>query len=78
VLHALATVIAAAEAGEEESSKTLFYVAGGLLVVFAVIVSALGISRHETFPPSPGAARGVMALATVLVVFTMAAAVVTG
>jgi hypothetical protein len=75
----LATLIAAAaEAGEEESSKTLFYVMGVLLTVFAVIVSAIGIRRHGTFPPSAGAARGLMALAAVLVALTMAAAVVTG
>jgi hypothetical protein len=73
----LATLMAAAEAGEEESSKTLFYVMGAVLAAFAVIVSAIGIRGHETFPPSGGAARGVMALAAVLVVLTMAAAVVT-
>jgi hypothetical protein len=74
----LATLMAAAEAGEEESSKTLFYVTGSVLAVFAVIVSAIGIRAHETFPPSQGAARGVMALGAVLVVLTLAAAVVTG
>ena len=74
----LATLIAAAEAGEEEGSKTLFYVLGAVLAAFAVIISVIGIRGHETFPPSAGAARGVMALATVLVVLTMAAAVVTG
>ncbi len=74
----LATLIAAAEAGEEESSKTLFYVMGAVLAAFAVIISAIGIRGHETFPPSAGAARGVMAIAGVLVVLTMAAAVVTG
>jgi hypothetical protein len=73
----LSTLMAAAEAGEEESSKTLFYVMGAVLAAFAVIVSAIGIKRHETFPPSEGAARGVMALAAVLVALTMAAAVVT-
>ena len=57
----LTTLIAAAEAGEEESSKTLFYVMGGVLAAFAVIISAIGIRGHETFPPSRGAARGVMA-----------------
>ena len=74
----LATLIAAAEAGEEESSKTLFYVTGAVLAAFAVIIAAIGIRGHETFPRTAGAARGVMALATVLVVLTMAAAVVTG
>jgi hypothetical protein len=73
----LATLIAAAEAGEEESSKTLFYVMGGVLAAFAVVISAIGIRGHETFPPSQGAARGVMTLAGVLVVLTLAAAIIT-
>jgi hypothetical protein len=74
----LATLIAAAEAAEEEGSKTLFYVSGSILAVFAVIVSAIGIRSHETFPPSQGAARGIMTLAAVLVTLTLAAAVFTG
>ena len=74
----LSTLMAAAEAGEEESSKTLFYVAGAILAVFAVVISAIGIRGHETFPPSKGVARGVMVLAAVLVAFTMASAVLTG
>jgi hypothetical protein len=73
----LATLMAAAEAGEEKSSKTLFYVMGSVLAAFAVIISVIGIRRHERFPPSEGAARGVMALAALLVALTMAAAVVT-
>jgi hypothetical protein len=76
VLHALIT-LAAAEGGEE-SSKALFYVFGGLLAVFAVVVSAYGISRRETFPAGQGQARGVIALALVLVMAAMAAAVITG
>jgi hypothetical protein len=75
VLHALIT-FAATEG--EESSKTAYYVAGGALAAFAVVISAIGISRHETFPPSKGAARAVMALATLLVAITMASAVFTG
>jgi len=74
VLHAL--IIFAAEAEAEESSQTLFYVTGGVLVLYAIIVSAIGITRRETFPPSQGAARGVMALGAVLVLATMAAAVI--
>jgi uncharacterized membrane-anchored protein YitT (DUF2179 family) len=76
-LPAVLTVIAAA-AEHEETSKTLFYVAGAILAAFAVIVSAVGIRGHETFPPSKGAARAVMALAAVLVAFTMFSAVITG
>ncbi len=73
----LGTLMAAAEAGEEESSKTLFYVMGSVLAVFAVIVSAIGIRAHETFPPSQGAARGIMTLASVLVALTLASAILT-
>jgi hypothetical protein len=75
VLHALITF---AQAEHEESSKTLFYIAGILLAAFAVIVSAVGIARHETFPPGRAAARGVMALAVVLVLFAVSSAVITG
>ena len=76
MLHALFT-LAAAEGGEE-SSKALFYICGGLLAVFAVVVSAIGIARRDEFPAGQGQARGVMALAAVLVLATMAAAVITG
>jgi hypothetical protein len=62
----------------EEASKTPYYIAGIALASFAVIISAIGISRHETFPSSPGAARAVMGLALVLVAATMASAVLTG
>jgi hypothetical protein len=75
VLYALFT-LAAAEGGEE-SSKALFYICGGLLAVFAVVVSAVGITRRDTFPAGKSQARGVMALAALLVLATMAAAVVT-
>jgi hypothetical protein len=62
----------------EEASKTPYYIAGIALASFAVIISAIGISRHETFPSSPRAARAVMGLALVLVAATMASAVLTG
>jgi hypothetical protein len=76
VLHALTIVFAAVE-GEEESSKTLFYIAGGVLAVFAVLISTLGISRIGTFPSSKGQARGVIGLAALLVVAAMASAIIT-
>jgi hypothetical protein len=79
VLTTLASLFAAAaEAEHEEPSKTLFYVAGIALTVFALIIAAIGIRGHEHFPPSKGAARGVMLLAAALVAFTMASAVITG
>jgi hypothetical protein len=79
VLSALATLLAVAEAVEEEEpSKTAYYVAGIALVVFALVVAALGIRGHESFPPGKGAARAVMGLAVLLVAITMASAVLTG
>ena len=72
-----ALITFAAEEGAEPS-KTLFYICGGLLAVWAVVVSAIGIRAHETFPPSKSAARGVMTISIVLVVLAMASAVITG
>ena len=74
----LATLIAFAAEEGAEPNKTLFYVCGGALVAFAVIVGGLGVMRHENFPPSAGAARGIMLLAAALVALTMASAVITG
>jgi len=71
-MHAL--LVAAAE--HAEPSKTAFYIAGGALAAWAVILSAFGLSRPD-FPDSSGAARGVMAISTVLVIGAMIAAVAT-
>jgi hypothetical protein len=76
MLHA--TLTFAAEAAGDEPSKAAFYVAGGLLALWAVLVSAMGIARHEEWPSTDGAARGVMGLSVVLVVAAMATAVLTG
>jgi hypothetical protein len=63
----LLTVIAAAE----ESSETPFFIAGIVLVVFALAISAVGFTRPQ-FPGSDGATRGVIGLGAVLVLLTMA------
>ena len=76
MLHAL--ILLAQEHVEEEASKTPYYIAGGVLAAFAVIISAIGIRAHETFPRSKGARNGVIALAALLVAATMASAVLTG
>ena len=68
----MATLIAAAE-----GSKLAFYVCGGLLVVWAIVVSVIGIRADDTFPSSRGALRGVMAISVVLILAAMATAVLT-
>ena len=74
MLHALITF--AAEEGAE-SSKTLFYICGSALAIWAVVVSAIGIRAHETFPPTKSAQRGLMAISVVLILAAMASAVLT-
>jgi hypothetical protein len=69
-------VTALIAAAEEEPSKVPFYIAGALLVVFALGVSALGL-RSATFPPSRGVRSGLIGLAAVLVAAAMATAVLT-
>ena len=73
----LHTLILAAIEGGQETSKTAFYVLGAMLAAWAVIVSAVGIMRHETFPPSSGAKAAVMTITALLVVATMASSILT-
>ena len=72
----LATLLLAAEEAAEKS-HTPFYIFAAALVVFALGLSALGVARHETFPPSKGAATAVVLVCMCLVAGTMVTAVVT-
>lgn len=71
-MHPLALVVLAAM--KAEPSKVPFYLLGGALAAWAVIVSAIGLAR-PAFPGTGALARGVMALSAALVVAAMAAAV---
>jgi hypothetical protein len=53
-----------------------FHVLGGLLAVWAVLVAALGIVRHD-FPRGRGAERLVAAISVLLVVGAIGSAVIT-
>ena len=74
MLHAIFT-FAAEEA--EEGSHALFYICGGALAIWAVVVSFIGMRGHENWPSSDGTARGVMGISALLVVLAMATAVIT-
>jgi hypothetical protein len=63
---------------EEEVSKTPFYIAAGALVAFALLLAAVGIRRHATFPPSRGVANGLILVCVILVAATAYTAVITG
>jgi hypothetical protein len=73
----IALLILAAEEGAEPN-KVPFYVAGGLLVLFAVVIAVIGTRGAETFPATKGARTGVCLLAALLVAAAMATAVLTG
>jgi len=60
----------------EETSKTPFYIAGGCLAAWAVIVAFTGITRPD-FPGNAAGRAGVIALTAVLVTAAMATAVIT-
>lgn len=74
-MHALIALILAVEE-EAEPSKTPFYIFGGLLAVWAVVLSGIGMTSPN-FPTTTGAKRGVIALTTVFVAAAMATAVIT-
>jgi plastocyanin len=60
-----------------EKSKTAFYIAGGLLAGWAVVVSVgLGL-RNDNFPGSEGGQRAVIGLTVLLVAATAATAIIT-
>jgi hypothetical protein len=71
----LALLQAAAEE-EVEPSKVPFFVAGGALAAWAIVLFLIGM-RTPGFPSGQGAARGVMAVTAVLVAAAMAAIVLT-
>jgi hypothetical protein len=65
-----------AEHTTEHGSKTAFYVAAGVFAAFAVLVGVVGVLR-PAFPRGDGGARAVMLASTVLMVATLATAVIT-
>jgi hypothetical protein len=72
MVHAL--LVFAAE--EAEPSKTAFYLCGGLLAAWAVVLGLIGL-RSPDFPGGLSGQRGVITISVVLVVATMVTAVVT-
>jgi hypothetical protein len=63
-------------AAEEATEKIPFYVLGGALAVWAVVLSAIGLSR-PAFPTGPGAQYAVIGISVTLAAATIVAAVAT-
>ena len=74
-MHTLAVHLVPVLAAEK--SKTAYYIAGGLLVAWALIVSVLLGLRKPDFPGSLGGQRIVMAITAVLVIAAASTAVIT-
>jgi len=72
----IAFLMLAAEEAKEEGSHTAFYIAGGALAAWAVIVAFLGLSRQQ-FPGSQAARTIVIAISAVLVLGATSTAVIT-
>jgi plastocyanin len=74
-MHALALQLAPIVAAEK--SKVPFYIAGGLLVLWALTVSlGLGL-RRPRFPDTPAGERAVIAISAILVLGAVSTAVLT-
>ncbi len=58
-------------------TKVAWYVAGGLLATWAVVLSAFGLSRPN-FPSDARGQWGVIAITAVIVVIAIAMAVISG
>jgi hypothetical protein len=57
-----------------EPSKVPFYIAGGLLAIWAVVLSWLGLTRPD-FPFGQRGQRGVISISFVLFVIAVGAAI---
>jgi hypothetical protein len=64
----------AAGAEEHHKSETPFFVAGAILVTFAIAISVVGFKKPD-FPGTAAVARGIMALSATLVATTLFTAV---
>jgi hypothetical protein len=72
----LAFLVFAAEGAADHGSKTAFYIAGGVLAAWAVLVGGIGVAR-PAFAQGEGASRAIMGGTLVLAAVTIAMAVVT-
>ncbi len=63
-------------AAADTASKVPFYICGGAVAVWAVLLAGIGLSRPE-FPSNTTGERGVIAISFVLIVLAIGAAILT-
>jgi hypothetical protein len=59
------------------TSKVPFYILGGALALWAVVLAGIGLQRPQ-FPYSDRGAGGVMLISLVMIVLAIGAAILTG
>jgi hypothetical protein len=63
-------------AASDTASKVPFYICGGAVALWAVLLAGIGLSRPE-FPGNRAGERGVVAITFVLIVLAIGAAILT-
>jgi hypothetical protein len=63
-------------AASDTASKAPFYICGGALAIWAVLLAAIGLSRPE-FPNNATGQRGVIGISFVLIVVAIGSAILT-
>jgi hypothetical protein len=63
-------------AASDTASKVPFYICGGAVALWAVLLAGIGLSRPE-FPGNRTGERGVIAITFVLIVLAIGAAILT-
>jgi hypothetical protein len=63
-------------AASDTASKVPFYICGGALAVWAVLLAGIGLSRPE-FPNNATGQRGVIGISFVLIVVAIGSAILT-
>ena len=63
-------------AASDTASKVPFYICGGALALWAVVLAGTGLSRPD-FPGNRTGERGVVAITFVLIVLSIGAAILT-
>ncbi len=74
-MSVIALFVLAAE--EAEHTPIAFYIGGGVLAAWAVLLSAVGMMRPD-FPKSEGTTKGLYGVSALLVLATAASAILSG
>jgi Ca2+/Na+ antiporter len=71
-------LFAVAEAAHEGQSHLPFYLLGGALALWGIVIALFGMSRRQSFPETTRARNLVMLITTVLVIGACGSAALTG